>query len=239
MNRPLIVAHRGASALAAENTLASFAKAIEIGADMIEFDVRRTKDGVMIAFHDPAIAGHPIRELTHREANQLVSAKGVAIPTVAEVLRLTQGRIRLDVELKEAGYEESVAGLLAQYLQPADFVVTSFNDRVIRTIKQIYPEARTGLLLGKGQPYRPLPFSFSELFPAGRVEACHADLVVAHYRLLKLGFLDRMRQKGLPVYVWTVDDPLLLQQLLRDPRVAAVITNRPDLALALWRENGG
>jgi glycerophosphoryl diester phosphodiesterase len=78
-----IVAHRGASREAPENTLAAFAKAIEIGADMIEFDLRRAPDGRLVISHDP------------------VRGAGLDLPTFEDTLRLTRGRIKLDVELKE------------------------------------------------------------------------------------------------------------------------------------------
>lgn len=233
MNRPMIVAHRGASSLAAENTLAAYGKAVEIGADMIEFDVRITRDGIMIAYHDPAIAGRPIGELTFREVNELVRDRGFAVPAVAEVLQLTQGRIRLDVELKESGYEKELMDLILQYFPYEEFVITSFQDRALLAVKQDYPRTRTGLLLGDGEPRRPWLLSLPELFPLERLARIEADLIVAHYELLRLGFADRMLRAGKSVYVWTVDEPSLLAKLLHDGRIAAVITNHPDQALTL------
>ena len=230
MKQSLIVAHRGASLLARENTLTAFEKAIELGVDMIEFDIRRTRDGVMVVYHDFTIAGLPLSQLTYRVANELAGSKNYAIPMLVDVLELTQGRVCLDVELKEAGYEGAVADLLAEYFSPADFVVTSFKDQVVKTMKQCFPQAQVGLLLGAGWP---LIFSYQDLFPERRLAKCRADLVAAHYSLLQYDFLNRMRQAGLPVYIWTVDDTVLLQRLLHDPLVDAVITNDPELAMAV------
>ena len=97
----LIIAHRGASSYAKENTIESFKKAMLLGADMIEFDVRRTKDNILIAFHDEMIRGHSVKELTYEAISQLARNQGFDIPTVEEVLKWSRGKIRLDVELKE------------------------------------------------------------------------------------------------------------------------------------------
>ena len=73
----MIVAHRGASSLARENTIESFKKAIEIGVDMIEFDVRRTKDQALIVHHDELMAGKPVKELTYDEISKDKHRAGV------------------------------------------------------------------------------------------------------------------------------------------------------------------
>jgi len=123
-----IVAHRGASHEAPENTLAAFAKAIEIGADMIEFDVRRAPDGSLVISHDPV----------HEPASHL--------PTLEDTLRLTQDRIQLDVELKEPGCERDTIHLLLQYFPLSAFCITSFLAPALRAIRAIHPGIRTGLI---------------------------------------------------------------------------------------------
>jgi glycerophosphoryl diester phosphodiesterase len=232
LNKTIIVGHRGTPLLAKENTLASFTKAIEIGADMIEFDVRKTKDGIMMVHHNPSIAGHPIHQLTYQEANQLVSSQGFVIPTVEEVLKLTQGKIKLDIEVKEVGYEREVLDLVLKYSKKDDFLMTSFHDQSLGVIKQHFPEIKVGLLLG-GRPRLMQLFYHSDLFPEKRYQKIKADFLIAHYQLLKSGFLERAVHNKIGVYVWTVDNPILLTKLLNDNRVGAVITNKPDLAITL------
>src|SRR5579871_3785320 len=109
MTRTMVAAHRGFSATqdntASENTIAAFTNAIDVGADMIEFDVRRTRDGELIAFHDAAVGGTPVSGLTRED---IAAAAGVRPPLLAEVLSTCAGRIRLDVELKEDGYVPDV-----------------------------------------------------------------------------------------------------------------------------------
>ncbi len=123
-----IVAHRGASSEAPENTLEAFARAIEIGADMIEFDVRRASDGSLVISHDP------------------IRRRGPRPPTLEETLRLTQGRIQLDVELKEPGCERDAMELLLRYFPMADFCITSFLAPALRETRAINPGIRTGLI---------------------------------------------------------------------------------------------
>lgn len=119
----LVVAHRGASSVAPENTLEAFDKAIELGADLVELDVRRSPEGALVIAHDP------------------LPAPGA--PTLEQVVDLCAGRIALDVELKEPGLEEDVLRVAAD----VDFVVTSFLADVVVATKQLRPDVRTGLLL--------------------------------------------------------------------------------------------
>ncbi len=193
-----IVAHRGASREAPENTLDAFAKAIEIGADMIEFDVRRAPDGRLVISHDP------------------VRGAASKLPTLEDTLRLTRGRIQLDVELKEEGCERDAVELLLKYFSLSDFCVTSFLAPAIREVRSIHAGIRTGLIFamwGEG------------------VVSSDADFLVAHYRLAR-----KAEQIGKPLFVWTVDNPVLTRRLLKRPLVEAIVTNDPRRAIALRAE---
>ena len=127
LTKRLIIAHRGASACARENTLDAFKKAIDSGADMIEFDVRRTKNNVFIAYHDEHIQGEMVKELTYEAAEELAGRHGFSIPTVEEVLENTSGEIKLLVELKEEGYEKDVLEVLLKHFKDDDLIIASFN----------------------------------------------------------------------------------------------------------------
>lgn len=235
MRRPMIVAHRGASCLAHENTVAAFAKAIALGADMIELDVRRTKDRVLIVYHDPDIGGRPIGQLTHREANDLAAARNFVIPALEEVLALTRGKIRLDAELKETGYEREVVGLILKYFKYGDFVITSFHGSVITAVRKSFPAVKTGLVLGWGQPLLPLLCGWLQLFVGIAPRKSGAAFWALQYSLLKFGLLQRLSRRHQTVYLWTVDKPGLLAKFLADRRIQAVITNKPDLAIAIYQ----
>src|SRR6266852_4408036 len=111
------------------------------------------------------------------------------------------------------------------------------GDDSIRAIKGTFPTARAGLTLGEdleGAPlWRYLRARWSELFPAVRLRRCHADFAAVHQRLAGLRVLDYCARVHLPAWVWTVDDEVNIARFIDDPRVAVLITNRPDLALRI------
>ena len=232
LRKGAIIAHRGASALVKfENTIEAFEKAIEIGADAMEFDVRRTADGALVSFHDDSVSGRKIADLTLDELQGLAGARGFAVPKVEEIFRMAKGRILLDIELKETGYERELLELASKHLEAGDFVMKSFLDRAIISIKRLDPRVRTGLLLGLEKPKEGFLRRIVELFPGFRLARSGADFVAPHYLLLRFGFLARMRLRGIPVFVWTVNDPNMMEDLIARG-VHAIITDRPELGLA-------
>jgi glycerophosphoryl diester phosphodiesterase len=230
----LIIAHRGAPGCAKENTIESFEKAVALGADMIEFDVRRTKDNVLIVFHDEAIQGKPVNDLSYEEISQIARNQGFDIPTVEEVLKWSRARIKLDIELKERGYEIEMVELLSKYSKNDQFVITSFSESSLKIIKDNHPGIQVGLLLGRFEA--PLWMRISEFFPMKKCEKAQADFLVAHFKLIRFGFLERARRNHKLVFVWTVNDEEMIWKLLRDKRVYGVITDRSDLAVSLRKK---
>lgn len=202
----LIAAHRGASAIAPENTLEAFEAAIAVGADMVEFDVRSTADGVLVVTHDP-LPPSPYDELRPRP------------PRLEEVVGVCAGRIQLDVELKEAGVEERVLDVVAARFATDAFVVTSFLHGVVAAVKRLRSDVRAGLLLGEETALDAAEASF--------------DFLAPHVSLLERGFAANAMTD---LVVWTVNDDALLRRYLDDPRVSAVITDDPALALAVRAE---
>jgi glycerophosphoryl diester phosphodiesterase len=233
MRKTMIIAHRGASSLVRENTIESFKKAIEIGVDMIEFDVRRTRDQALIVHHDELMQGKPVKELTYDEISKMTTGQGFSIPTFEEVLKHTSGKIKLDVEIKEEGYEKEVVELLSRYFKKDQFVITSFHDPCIKRIKDNHPDIKAGLILGISKPEHPIRTRISEFFPARRCREAKADFLVPHRRLLWFGFLDRAQKENKPVFVWTVNDQRKIWEMLHDERIDAIITDKPDLAIFL------
>ncbi len=231
ISKKLIIAHRGAPGYAKENTIESFEKAAALGADMIEFDVRRTKDNVLVVYHDRLIQGKPVNDLVYEEIKQIAGNQGFQLPTVEEVLRWSRGKIRLDVELKEEDFEKELGELLLGYLKEDQFVITSFNESSLKIIKDNYPGIQVGLLLGK---FEAPPWTrISEFFPMKRCKKAKADFLVAHFKLLRFGLLERARRSRKSVLVWTVNDEEMIWKLLNDKRVYAIITDQPDLAVSL------
>jgi glycerophosphoryl diester phosphodiesterase len=221
--RPLIVAHRGAWGEFPQNSLPALAAAIEAGYDMVELDVRRTRDGRLVAVHDTRVGGTAVGSLDHAELAARL-APGQA-PRLEEMVELAAGRIALDIELKEDGYVQSVLPLL-KGLDPAQFVITSFLDEVLTAVRGITPAAHTGLLVGPARARR----------LEARFSATGASFLAAHAGLARAGLLAWAANRGLESYVWTVNERRALRACLTDARVTAVITDRPVTALQMRSE---
>lgn len=229
-----IVAHRGRTSLVkSENTIEAFQKAIEIGIPQIEFDLRMTQDGLAICYHDPTIDGIAIRDLQYHQLLAISRSKGFEIPLFEDILKLCRDRIALDIELKEEGYEELIVALTTQYFGYDNFVIKSFNDASVSKIKNLDPQIKVGILLGKIAKKHPLISLVSEFFPEYRIFKTKADFVSPNFRLLKLGFLWRMKLLKREIYVWTVNEERILFKLMTNKHISAIITDRPELALKI------
>jgi len=154
---PLVVAHRGAWGLAPQNSLAAFEEAVQLGCDAVELDVRRTLDGRVVVVHDARAGVRPIAKLTHEQVQSRPRHRH--LPALEAVLDLIAGRIGVDVELKEDGYVEQAMAIVKRRLAPEQYVVTSFRDSVLPTVKRTAPAARTGLLLNPNRQLGQLPRS--------------------------------------------------------------------------------
>ena len=222
---PLVIAHRGAWDPAPQNSIAAFERAVELGADGVELDVRRTADGRLVVAHDQRIGVTPVGRLTAEQLRERL-APGQA-PDLDDVLAvLSPHRALVDVELKEDGYIGDAMAVVARRLTPDRYVVTSFLDAVLPQVRAAVPEARTGLLLAARRPARTLE---------RRVEQVAPDFLALHTTLARNGLLELAARRGLPAWVWTVNEPRLLRTLLADPRVQAIITDRPRDAVARAR----
>jgi glycerophosphoryl diester phosphodiesterase len=228
-----VAAHRGVAEGAAENSIAAFTNAIDVGADMIEFDVRATRDGELIAFHDAQVGARPVGGLTR---DDIEAATGTRPPLLHEVLATCKDRIRLDVELKEDGYVPDVMAILKAGFDPGQLVVTSFLPAVVAAAKDAFPEVKTGLLIGDGGPLTDLPARLRELYPVGLARQVRADYLAPHYRLAAFGVVRRAAAAGLPCLLWTVNDPRLIRKYAADPRIAVIITDVAARAVAITRE---
>jgi glycerophosphoryl diester phosphodiesterase len=224
--RVRVSAHRGIAVDGRTNTLAAFERAIAAGADMIELDVRRVQDELVI-FHDPLSGGVPLSERTYE---QLQAGEGSAVPTLREALTLCRGRIAVNIELKESGYEALVVSAVHEQGEPAKTIISSFIDQVIKQSKAIDPTLATGLVLGRRRPSAPLRTRFSELFPGDRLLAARADYAIVHVILARLGVLARVSKAGIPAMVWTVNSAAALRRYAGDSRVRVIITDEIGLA---------
>ena len=221
----LVLAHRGANRLALENTVAAMAAAVDLGADGVELDVHRTADGVLVVRHDAQTADGPIGELT-LSALQSVQPE---VPVLAAVLDVCRGRL-VNVEVKDSDPRaaEALVALLAGRSAGAhedvvdEVLVSSFDVATVDRVRAAAPHLPTGFLSFGLPPDDALAIAIDH----GHT-AVHPDV----WTLLQVDvpeFVTRAHDLGLQVNVWTVNDPLQVEQL-RDAGVDAVITDDEQL----------
>ena len=211
----------------------AFQAAVNMGVDYIECDIHKSADGICFIHHDPLVGRLRTTVASFAELQQEARSLHYEILTLTELLQLNLRRTRLDFELKEAGSEIVVVETVKHYLSEDQFVITSFEDVSIQAIKRAYPSIQCGLLLGIWRPRHRVMTWLRALFPFGRARSVGADFVAPHWSLLRFWFLTRAQVAGFPVWVWTVNDQLHLRELLSDERVQSVITDRPDIAMAV------
>jgi glycerophosphoryl diester phosphodiesterase len=219
----LVIAHRGAwgpatPAAPTENTLEAFEAAITLGADMIELDVRRTRDGQLIIFHDARVKTVPTSSLRYDALT--VKRTRARPPLLEDVLALTEDRIALNLEIKEPGYVKETIDLLRPFGFER-YVLTSFLDEVVSEAKAYAPELRAGLLIATG-----LRRALTTRLPAS-----NADCLGLHRRLADTAALARVAAAGVPCLIWTVNAVRAMDRYLVHPAVEGMITDRPRLAL--------
>lgn len=238
MDRPLVLAHRGARRRAPENTLEAFAVARDLGADGVELDVRRTRDGVLVLHHDPAPPDGPVLATVD---HAVVRERFPAIPTLSEALDVCAGLL-VNVEIKNLPWEDdfdagesvadAVVDLLADRGGTDRVLVSSFH---LPTVDRVHARA----------PGVPTAFLFLAGMDLVEVVDLTADRghVAVHPDMRALGgpetheFVVHAHERGLDVNVWTVNEPADMARLA-DVGVDALVTDVPDVALLTLGQAG-
>jgi glycerophosphoryl diester phosphodiesterase len=229
-----IIAHRGRTSLVeSENTIEAFQAAIDLGISWIEFDLRRTQDGYIVCYHDDRIDGIKLKNISYDRLLTIGRAKGFTIPLFIEAIQLCRGKIKLDIEIKEEGYEDLIVAIVVRQLHYSQFVIKSFNDSSVRKVKNIDPNIKVGLLIGRLPPKNIWHISILQIFPEYRIFRTGADFISPNYRLLRFGFLWRMNRIGKEVYIWTVNKETSLTKFTANRQISAIITDRPELAMQI------
>ena len=219
----LIIGHRGAAGLAPENTLTAMQAGKAAGADMLEFDVRLTRDGVPVVLHDPTLwRTHKMRGSIHSLtlAELQAKTKHQPVPTLTEVLDEFFGNIQLNIECKGKGSGLAAISVVQRYVtRPSDWenvLFSSFFVKELRVIRHQSPQARLGLLQSLN-PLRFMRLTALDLFAIGFYKHTATSHALAAAK--KQGFL---------TYMYTIDDPAKITRLKKQA-VDAIVTNRPDV----------
>ncbi len=215
------IAHRGASAYEPENTLRSFRRAIEMKADMIEFDVRLSRDGHLVIVHDERVERTTngdglVKEKTLNELRRLDAGKGERVPTLEEVINFARGKTGFVIELKEPGTEEGVISLVKEDGIIGDVFIVSFHRDLIKSVKDLGPRIRTGLIL------------YSSPDPIRLAKECLADAVAPFHDFVVKDLVQEAHNSNLILITWTVDSREEAERL-KDMGVDGIVTNKPDL----------
>lgn len=225
--KTIVIGHRGASGLIEhENTIEAFQKAIDLGCEAIECDIRKTKDNILVINHDPFIKDLIIKEHTYQELNDYTLSLGYHLPTLLETLEFVKDKILIDLEIKEEGYEEKIVKEVLSVLTIDKFFLRSFFDNALIKIHSINKDIRLILLTGLSHPQHLIKTRYSEVFPKKRLKRCGAYAVSPYYKELILNYASRLNHLKYPVIVWTVNDEKEMIKLVG--KVAGIITNYPD-----------
>lgn len=235
-HKTLIIAHRGASNLAHENTLDAFQIAYDLKADGIELDLRQTKDGIIIVNHNPYINNLIIKDHTYQELQKEALKENFCIPTFQEVITKFGGKIFLDIEIKEPGFESNVVNLLLNTTTLNMFMIRSFNKDIIIKVKEINKSINTALILGERHLKYGIFSRIFEIFPKKHIIKTECNVISPHHKLLLFRYIKRMHKLGLPVSVWTVNNEKLIKKLI-DKQVDYIITNDPDKAIEIRKNS--
>lgn len=242
--RPLIIAHRGASGLAPENTLAAFAKAIEIGVDRIEMDLRQTIDGEVVVLHDKTInrttnGWGSIRKISLKKAKRYSAGSWFhhdfspeRIPTFREVLELVDGKVTLLLEIKDGspyhhGIERNIIRLLNEYKAHDWCIVQSFNDRILNNFRAL-PDLHSDIQKLFAAFIPVAPFYGGSRFSYKRLRAYEfAQEVNINYKYVNPLVVRKVHEMNKKLNVWTVNQPENLKKYCQ-MGVDGIITDFPN-----------
>ena len=239
MNTPLIIGHRGASAVAPENTMAAFREAIAVGADGIEFDVRLSRDGVPVVIHDSSLRRtgglpHRVADLTASELAKIDVGSWFArsfanetVPSLAELFTLFQSNnstlyleMKCDSPAEYAPLAEACCRMIDEFDFKQRVIVECFQLPALRLVSS---DIKTVALF---EPSISTASVLSDQSVINKAKDVGAVALALHHRLARKSLVEKAKAAGMHVAVWTVDDPSWIERA-RSIGIDALITNHP------------
>jgi len=242
----VLIAHRGASAHAPENTLAAVRIAMEMRAEMVEVDVLLSKDGIPVLLHDPSldrtttgqglVTDYTLDELRLLDAGSWFSPefKAEPIPTVEELLELAKGKISINLEIKtqaltdslQGGIVEKVVDLVRKYDMQNHVIFSSFDPRAIQQLKEYAPDIPGAILYDAA--------IYGDKHPLDIVRELKADAFNCSWKEIRKDWVDSLHHYKIPVNIYTVNADTLMHKML-DLGVDGIFTDYPDILLQVLR----
>jgi len=215
------IGHRGARAYEPENTLRSFRKALEIGVDAIEFDVRKTRDNHLVVIHDADVKRTTngkglVADLTLKEIRELSTEKGEKIPTLEEALECIEGKAKILIELKEQDTEKQVLSAVASRKLEKNVIIIGFLEEALKKTRELNAEIETGLIYAK-HPH-----------PEETALKLKAQYLIALYRFTHTTNVEKAHKNGLKIIVWTINTNEEAEEYAKKG-VDGIATDKPDI----------
>jgi glycerophosphoryl diester phosphodiesterase len=217
----LRIGHRGARAYEPENTLRSFKKAVEIGVNAVELDVRKTRDNQLVVIHDADVKRTTdgkglVSDLTLKEIKKFTAEKGEKIPTLKEALDFLDKKVKILIELKEAGVEEKVLAAVRENGLQKNVMLVSFLEEALRKVKALDKEVETGLIYVKHKN------------PIKAALDLEAGYLLSLYRFTHTDNVQKAHDNGLKVIVWTINKPEEVAEYAKKG-VDGIASDKPDI----------
>jgi glycerophosphoryl diester phosphodiesterase len=220
MKNPLRIGHRGAAGHVLENTLGSIEKAIELGVDYVEIDLRLTRDGHVVVLHDPTVnrttnSHGRIKDFTLTQVKRIKTKDGQHVPTLEEVLKLTDCRVGLMLELKVRGLAKPVTEIVERSGFSSPVIYASFHHKELSRVREWLPSATIMPLISRGRIAPRIPIKFSAHHIGIRLDRMAKPIVAS------------LHDAGIQVFVFTVNDADDVARM-RDIDVDGIISDMPS-----------
>jgi glycerophosphoryl diester phosphodiesterase len=223
---PIVIAHRGDSSRALENSLEALRLALSLPVDMVEIDIRRSLDNALYVMHDKhtgrtADKNVDIEQSTSDEISQVTLKNGEPIPTLRDVLNLITGNIGLNLEIKSEGGGRLAAEHLRDFGYRGPVLISSFLETEIRAVRGVAPFITTSGIFDT--------FTMQNL---AAYRAKRYNLISLRKRTVSRELITACHNQGIKVYVWTVDDEDEMEKFIVW-RVDGIYTNKPSVLKGL------
>jgi glycerophosphoryl diester phosphodiesterase len=215
----LKIGHRGAKAYETENTIESFDKAVALGVNAVELDVRTSKDEALIISHDDSLKRVFGKEvpLSHATLKELKDLTGGKIITLGEALRFLKGKVeKILIELKEVGLEKKTIDVIGKEKLKEKVIVVSFHEEALARVRELDKKIETGLIYAKFKK------------PVDAAVKLNAQYLVPLYRFVHRKDVQKAHKNNLKVIVWTINRrDEAVSYIAKD--VDGIATDKPDI----------
>ena len=213
-----VIAHRGASFFEPENTLRAIERAVKMGADFVEVDVRKSKDNRLVIMHDPDVnrttdGNGFVKDYTIQELKKLDAGNGETIPTLDEVITCVKDRVWLVIEIKEPGTEGKILEKVNEN-ELENTILTSFYHKSVKNAVKMNPSINAGII-----------FACQPVDVMQMVSNARANIIFPSYKYLDEDMIKQAHRNGISVYPWTIDNPEIFERFV-EMGVDGIVTNK-------------